>query len=274
MIMALEQKRKPIPNNLNDLSGKEWIKFTKSWFILRSSRRNEKVLHPACYPEELATEFIRFFTKKGQWVLDPFGGIGSTVIACESLGRNSIMTELYPEYSSIARERLLSLQPKGSHHIVTTSAKGLKQVFVERDLPRVNFTITSPPYWNQLKMNHRRQKSRVSSGLNTTYGTNTDDLGLIDDYDAFLGRLVETFDTVHELTMNGGYLVVVTNNVYQNRRLYPMAFDLVRLLSRKWVPKDERIWCQDDKPLWPFAIFCHYLANRSHQYCLIFRKEN
>ena len=52
-------------NKLNDLTGKEWIKFSKSWFIHRPNRRkNNEILHPAKYPESLVTEFIDFFTKK------------------------------------------------------------------------------------------------------------------------------------------------------------------------------------------------------------------
>ena len=52
-------------NKLNDLTGKEWIKFSKSWFIHRPARRNlTEVLHPAKYPETMIEEFISFFTKK------------------------------------------------------------------------------------------------------------------------------------------------------------------------------------------------------------------
>ena len=54
-------------NKLNELTGKEWIKFTKSWFIHYPPRsEDKKILHPASFPETLIQEFIEFFTKKGQ----------------------------------------------------------------------------------------------------------------------------------------------------------------------------------------------------------------
>ena len=63
-----KMKRKP----LNNLSTKEWIKFTKSWFIMSGKIDREKTAaHPATFPEELPTEFIQFFTCAGESVLDP-----------------------------------------------------------------------------------------------------------------------------------------------------------------------------------------------------------
>ena len=100
----------PHPDNqLNDLSGKDWIKFTKSWFICDSPRyhRNRtSELHPARFPEELAAEFIGFFTQRGGWVLDPFCGSGATLVACRKQGRNAVGVELSPRYAEITRRRL------------------------------------------------------------------------------------------------------------------------------------------------------------------------
>jgi DNA modification methylase len=79
-----QQKGKKHKNNkLNDLTGSEWIQFTKSWFIVNPKQRKDKEFaHPAKFPEELAEHFIRFFTKMGQVVFDPFAGISSTILAC------------------------------------------------------------------------------------------------------------------------------------------------------------------------------------------------
>ena len=74
---------------LNDLDGKEWIKNTKSWFILRGKSRVPTVInHPAKYPEELAEKFINFFTHKNEVVFDPFMGVGSTGVAAKKLKRS------------------------------------------------------------------------------------------------------------------------------------------------------------------------------------------
>lgn len=52
-------------NKLNELDGKAWVKFQKSWFIHNPPPRKENVLlHPAKFPESLVQEFIEFFTNE------------------------------------------------------------------------------------------------------------------------------------------------------------------------------------------------------------------
>ena len=60
--------------------------------------------HPAKFPETLAQEFIEFFTKPGQVVLDPMAGTGSALVAALRCGRNSYGIELNPAYADIARQ--------------------------------------------------------------------------------------------------------------------------------------------------------------------------
>src|SRR5215467_8950692 len=93
------------PNKLNDLDSKRWLKFQKSWFIHNPPPRKKGVLvHPAKFPETLAQEFIEFFTKQGETVLDPMAGTGSTLVAALRAGRNSYGIELYPKYTEIAKQ--------------------------------------------------------------------------------------------------------------------------------------------------------------------------
>ena len=74
-------------NKLNDLDARAWLKFQKSWFIHNPPpRRAGCALHPAKFPETLAQEFIEFFTKKGQVVLDPMVGTGSTMVGGAARG--------------------------------------------------------------------------------------------------------------------------------------------------------------------------------------------
>ena len=92
-------------NKLNDLDPKTWLKFQKSWFIHNPPPRKKGVLvHPAKFPETMAQEFIEFFTKRGETVLDPMAGTGSTLIAALRAGRNSYGIELNPKYAEIARQ--------------------------------------------------------------------------------------------------------------------------------------------------------------------------
>jgi len=291
--MKASSKRKII-NKLNDLSGKEWIKFTKTWFIHRPAPREDtKLLHPAAFPESLAKEFIEFFTKKGQLVLDPFLGTGSTLIACIESNRSGVGVEVVKKWADIARMRVNKLlaQKKGSEYLLSSmgvpheklfirvihgDSRKLSKIWEENNLPHADYCITSPPYWNQLKRNYIRQKERLKKGLDTKYSEDPNDIGNIDDYYEFLNALKQIFNEVYKVMKNRGYLTVITNNVFYNGRLYPLAFDTLKILSEEpyaWVPKDEKIWLQDDKPLLPLGIYNAWIGNRAHQYCLIFRKE-
>ncbi len=92
-------------NKLNDLDGKSWLKFQKSWFTHNPPPRRKDVLqHPAKFPETLAEEFIRFFTKEKQTVLDPMVGTGSTLIACLRSRRRGVGIELNADYHAIAAQ--------------------------------------------------------------------------------------------------------------------------------------------------------------------------
>ncbi|PYS57545.1 MAG: hypothetical protein DMF76_21925 [Acidobacteria bacterium] len=102
-----ETTRQEFPRNkLNDLSGRDWIKFTKSWFVHRPEPRGDrKIRHPASFPESLVKDFVSFFTRKGELVVDPFVGTGSTLVAALETGRSGIGFEIVEKYAEISRER-------------------------------------------------------------------------------------------------------------------------------------------------------------------------
>jgi DNA modification methylase len=271
----LRKKLRPV-NRLNDLSGKEWIKFTKSWFKHSPPPRDKtKLIHPAGFPETLVREFVEFFTKRDMWVLDPFLGTGSTLLAARAAGRNAIGVEINPRYASMARSRLEEAPPHdGTRQLVIQgNSRGLKVILAENNVQEVDFCITSPPYWNQLKRSSLRQRERKQKGLDTDYSNDPEDIGNISSYEEFLDTQKKIFDGVFEIMKVGGYLVVITNNVFSEGRLHPLAFETLTSLAKTWVPKDERVWLHDDKRLLPLGIYNAWVGNRSHQYCLIFRKE-
>lgn len=266
-------------NKLNSLTGKEWIKFTKSWFLHRPARRNNKeILHPAKFPESLVKEFIEFFTKENEWVLDPFLGSGSTLLAAGDINRNAVGVELTKKFFKIANDRIKERNYKSNILSLQGDSKKLSDILNGNNLSEIKFdyVITSPPYWNQLERNNLRQKNRSEKGLATKYSVDKKDIGNIKDYEKFIEEQAKIFDEVYECTKEGGYLTIITNNVYFKSKLYPLAFDTVISLTKRgdksWTLKDEKIWLQDDKPLIALGVNSAWVSNRHHQYCLIFRK--
>ena len=292
MIASETAHRQPLAqetrNKLNELSGKDWIKFTKSWFIHRPEPRGDrKMRHPASFPESLVKEFVSFFTRRGDIVLDPFLGTGSTLVAALETGRSGIGIEIVKKYADIAKGRVKDSTTRNIDRreteresswtrIVRADSSKLSKIWREKELPLADYCITSPPYWNQLRRSHMRQKSRAEKGLDTTYSDDPNEIGNIEDYNDFLRALKVTFDEVHKVMRPRGYLTIITNNVFSDGRMYPLAFDTVSTLSKQpfaWTPKDEKVWCQDDKALLPLGVYNAWVGNRHHQYCLIFRKE-
>ena len=267
-------------NNLNDLTGKEWIKFTKSWFIHRPPRRkNDEILHPAKYPETLVEEFINFFSKKDAWILDPFLGTGSTLVAAGNASRNGVGVEIMDKYFKTSKKRIKEGKFEAELKPLLGSSQNLLKVLDKNGLAKkeFDFVVTSPPYWNQLERSSLRQKNRVDKGLDTKYSSKKGDIGNVADYEEFLEAQAKIFDQVYDVTKENGYLVIITNNVYFKGELYPLAFDTAASLRKRgtksWKLKDEKIWLQDDKPLIALGVNNAWVGNRHHQYCLIFRKE-
>jgi modification methylase len=68
--------------------------------------------HPAPYPEELAYRLVRMFSFSSDTVLDPFMGLGTTLLAAARCGRNSIGVEIEPAYVNKAKARLEHAFPR------------------------------------------------------------------------------------------------------------------------------------------------------------------
>jgi len=266
-------------NTLNDLTGREWIKFTKSWFICDSRRylkNKDTALHPARYPEEMVSEFVGFFTKPGDWVLDPFCGSGATLVSCQETGRNGVGIELSSGYAQVARQRLLALQFDTENRVLEGDARDASALLASDGPAQFDFVMTSPPYFDMLRKSRggveSAAKKRAKAGLDTHYSDDRRDLGNITDYEEFVEELGSVFDGFAPLLKAGRYLVVVIQNLRDtDGEVRPLAWDLARRMSRTYSFQGERIWCQNSKPLGIWGYPTVFVPNVHHHYCLIFR---
>ncbi|MEK6676145.1 MAG: site-specific DNA-methyltransferase [Planctomycetota bacterium] len=69
----------------------------------------EKTIHPCQFPIELVERCVLAFTNPGDWVLDPFSGVGSALLAALRHNRKAIGCEKEAEYVEIARQRIADL---------------------------------------------------------------------------------------------------------------------------------------------------------------------
>jgi DNA modification methylase len=276
-------KKRKFVNRLNDLTNKEWLKFQKSWFIHNPPPRRRDVLrHPAKFPETLAQEFIEFFTKQGQTILDPMAGTGSALVAALRAGRHGYGIELNPGYAEIAREvlaeertRLGAAATVLTAQVITGDAAQANRLLQGKDIPPFDYVLTTPPYWDMLHARGAKtqQKRREDSELDVQYSDNPDDLGNLSDYDDFLDRLVEIYVRLKSHLRARAYLTIIVKNVKKGGEIYPLAWDLARRLRPTYTLKDEKIWCQDNQRLAPYGLGNAWVSNTFHHYCLQFRND-
>ncbi|MDI9355840.1 MAG: site-specific DNA-methyltransferase [Chitinophagaceae bacterium] len=85
--------------------GKEFMEFTRSVWTMGTESKT-KIGHPAPFPLELPRRLIKFYSYRGNTVLDPFSGSGTTGVAAVSLMRNCILIDNSEEYCLLAKTRI------------------------------------------------------------------------------------------------------------------------------------------------------------------------
>lgn len=256
---------------LNDLTGKEWIRFTKSWFKVTTKSRNDKtIIHPAKFPEELVDDFINFFTKENEIVFDPFLGVGSTIVSAERNNRKAIGIELNRSFYEISKSRC----SKSANIILGDARTEIDKIKKES----IDFIMTSPPYWNILSKKRgnsdSQHKDRERKGLKLNYSDLQADLGNITEYDLFLKELVRIFSKCQKVLKNGKYMVIVIQNFRNTDGKYlTLAWDIAKKLGSKMDFVAEKVWIQDDKKLGIWGFPSTFVPNIHHHYCLIFKKR-
>ena len=93
---------------------------TNIWKISPTSSRD----HPAIFPKELADRVIKYYSFKGDAVLDPFAGIGTVGESCVANERRFILAEMAPEYMEIIKQNAIRWLGKdaSSVHCINTSS--------------------------------------------------------------------------------------------------------------------------------------------------------
>ena len=278
----VEERGKIDPrNSLNDLTAKEWIVETVSVWNQRGlgaghpDARIERQ-HPAPFSFSDVSRLIRFFTKRGQVVLDPFVGIGSTLKACALEGRKGIGIELNPHFVKLTRERIRTevrdmFSTAGEQRILEGDARDLLPCVADES---VDFVVTSPPYWNILKKeDHKVRRERIANGLATDYGSDPRDLGQISNYEDFLEELKTIFSECQRILKRGKFMAIVVSDFRDKSRYVMFHSDLAQALGTIGLEmRGLKVLYQRHKRVYPYGYPYSYVPNIHHQYILILQK--
>jgi DNA modification methylase len=289
-------------NALNELSGEEWLYFTKSlWTTAYPSELGHaaRKSHGANKPPRLMARLIEYFTRGGELVLDPFAGVGGTLLGAAICRkpRRALGFEIEPRwaavYDDVARNASgerdgagivladlgpndpggpRSFDPSGSRLVVGDALKLLPGL----ETASIDFVATDPPYNPQLKLTMAGGRlAETFANRRTDYSMVTEDaadLANSSSYGEYLDRMETVMSELARVLRPGRYATVIVRDAYQDGRYRFTGADLATRAERVGlVPKGDLIWYQAGSRLRPYGYPRSFVPNIVHQHILVLR---
>ncbi len=236
-------------SHISCITAKEWVKSQVALqdfpltedeikeFYYGNRDIRDKNVHPAVFPIALPAHFIKTLTHKGELVLDPFAGIGTTLLAAQDLGRNAVGFDLKEEYIEISRKRLgqKKIMDDGTKQIVILDDAHNIPEYLEENT--VSLCITSPPYANMLA--HRRLNKSMRGDLRKNsqylkvqqYSNDPADLGTMN-HEQYGKSLEEIYSGILPLMRKRAHCVINVNDVWENNKRITTHVYVLRALER------------------------------------------
>jgi len=266
------------PNNkLNALTGNQWLFFTKS--VLRTSyphgighklRREQG----GNKPPQLMQHIIEFFTKPGQSVLDPFAGVGGTLLGASLCGRKATGIELNPRWVELYRK---VCQQEGIEPQETLVGDCLDVLPRLAEAGRTfHFIATDPPYSIALEKTMCDGKYDIQHRKTDfdRYSDDPADFRNLASFEDFYDAIERAFALTLPLLRDGGYLAVIIRDSYQHGRYIPATYHVAERIERGgYVLKGIKVWYGTGARVRPYGYPNAYVPNIVHQNIVIFRKE-
>ena len=184
----------------------------KTWFTIDGTLEPIDFSGPSFFrfPLELAEFVADRFSSPGDWVLDPFCGFGTTLVAAQKLGRQSIGFEKDLQRGSFATERV---SPPSRVFIEDS------RCIPEHELPPFDLLFTSPPY-SSLRDGTTEQPVRE-----------------------YAADLVRIFETIRDCMKPRSKVVIELSNARQTDGIRPTLWEAGRALAELFRLEDELVRC-------------------------------
>ncbi len=184
----------------------------KTWFTIDGTLEPIDFSGPSFFrfPLELAEFVVARFSNPGDWVLDPFCGFGTTLVAAQNLGRQAIGFEKDPQRGVFAAKRVLP----PSRVFVEDS-----RCILERDLASFDLVFTSPPY------------SSLRDGRNEQ------------SVQEYVIDLAKIFEAIRDCMKPRSKVVIELSNVRQADGIRPTLWEAGRALAELFCLEDELVRC-------------------------------
>jgi len=259
---------------INDINMNRWKEYDEIitdslWNI---DRRDNAGAHLGWYwgnfIPQIPHQLMLRYTKKGDLVLDPFLGSGTTLIECKRLGRNGVGIELNPKVAKAAKQ-LIDKEPNrynvNTDVIIGDSRKINIRGFIERDAVKsFQLIIMHPPYHDIINFSNSRE-----------------DLSNATNIKMFLHMFGEVIDNTTKYLDNGRFLGIVIGDKYYKGEWIPLGFYIMNeVLNRDFKLKsiivknfEETRGKRNQKELWRYRALVGGFYIFKHEYILLFKKE-
>lgn len=261
-------------NKINDLNLNCWKEYddliTDSLWIL--NKRDNSGAHQAGYwgnfIPQIPNQLLRRYTKKGEWVLDPFLGSGTTLIEAQRLGRNAVGIELSKKVLDQTKKNISKEANPNKVRLEfingDSASVDLEKVISSLEIKSFQFQIFHPPYWDIIKFSD--SKSDLSN-------TNT--------IEEFLTRFGKVLDNCLPYLDKKRYAAVVISDKYSGGEWIPLGFYVMQefvkrgMILKSTIVKnfDETTAKRNQKELWRYRALAGGFYVFKHEYIFIFQKQ-
>lgn len=261
-------------SKINDLNLNRWKEYddiiTDSLWVL--NKRDNSGVHHAGYwgnfIPQIPNQLLRRYTKKGDWVLDPFLGSGTTLIEAQRLGRNAIGVELSKKVLDQTKKNIVK---EPNPHKVNleflngdSSSFDLKSVLSTSQIKSFQFQIFHPPYWDIIKFSDSKA-----------------DLSNAKSIDEFLNSFGKVLDNCLPHLDKKRFAAVVISDKYSGGEWIPLGFYVMQevfkrgMILKSTIVKnfEETTAKRNQKELWRYRALAGGFYVFKHEYIFIFQKK-
>lgn len=261
-------------NKINDLNLNRWKEYndliTDSLWIL--DKRDNSGVHHAGYwgnfIPQIPNQLLRRFTKKNDWILDPFLGSGTTLIEAQRLGRNAIGIELSKKVLEQTKKTISkeTNPDKVKLEFVNgdSSSIDLRSILSSLKIKSFQFQIFHPPYWDIIKFSGSKSDLSNARSIND-----------------FLNSFGKVLDNCLPFLDKKRFAAVVISDKYSNGEWIPLGFYVMQeFVKRGMILKSTIVKNFEDttakrnqKELWRYRALAGGFYVFKHEYIFIFQKK-
>lgn len=256
----------------NDIDIEHWKEYddinTDSLWII--DKRDNSGAHNGDYhgnfvpqiPHQLFTRY----TKKGDWILDPFMGSGTSLIEAQRMERNSIGIDLQQSVAENAHARILtehSDECTTKVYVGDSRTVNMENLLLDAGTNKVQFVILHPPYWDIIK-----------------FSDNPNDLSNTNNLDEFLNSFGEVIDNTTRYLEKNRYCACVIGDKYANSQVVPLGFHCMnKFLEKGFLLKAILVKNFGDtkgkanqQGIWRYRALSSDFFIFKHEYIFVFKK--